>query len=109
MARGPIYDRSRGSTRAYRFADGQKLAIGAASVQSAAVDAIEVMLRASVRCFVKVGANPTAADAAGAIPLEAGESFHLQMTDDDGVPAPAMKVAVIQASGAGSLYILPVT
>ena len=94
-------DRPGQTTRAYGWAAGQKLAVGAASAQSAAVAAVEVMLIASARCFVKVGANPTAADAAGSIPLEAGERFHLQIATGD-------KIAAIQATAAGSLYILPV-
>jgi len=95
------YDKSKSSTRAYDWSIAQKVAFAGASAPSAAIDAVEVMLRPSARCFVAVGANPTAADAAGSIPLEAGESFHLQMTPGD-------KVAVIQSTGAGALYILPV-
>ncbi len=96
------YDKSKTSTRAYDWANGQKVAIGAAEADSAAIDAIEVMLRPDVRCFVTVGAgNPVAANAAGSIPIEAGESFHLQVNPGD-------KVSVIRASGDGSLYILPV-
>jgi hypothetical protein len=89
------------TTRAYDWPDGQRIAVGAASAQSAAIDASEVMLRPSGRCFVKVGANPTAANAAGSIPLEAGESFHLQLSPGD-------KVAAIRDTADSFLYILPV-
>lgn len=97
----PRYDKSNRSTRAYDWANGQRVAVGVGSTPSAAIDAIEVMLRPSVRCFVVVGQNPTAVNAAGAIPLEAGESFHLQLNASD-------KVAVIRDTADGFLYILPV-
>lgn len=95
------YDKSDRSTRAYDWGIGQKVAIGTASAQSASIDAVEVMLRPSSRCFIAVGANPAAANAAGSVPLEAGESFHLQLASGD-------KVAVIQDTAAGFLYIMPV-
>lgn len=59
------------------------------------------MVRPSSRCFIAVAPAPSAANAAGSIPLEAGESFHLQLNAGD-------KIAVIQDTAAGFLYILPV-
>jgi hypothetical protein len=85
-------------TRAY----GTPLArrsVGAASAQSGAVNATEVMLHASTRCFVATGVNPTAT--ADSIPLEAGEKFHMRITSGH-------LIAVIRESADGFLNIVPV-
>lgn len=70
------------TTRAYAYAAGQRLTTsGAGQVRSAALAAEEVLLHASGRGFFRVGDNTVAAGiAAGSIPLEAGEKFHLRIT-----------------------------
>jgi hypothetical protein len=84
---------------------GQRIVIGAASLQSAAIGVVgtnytnEVLLHASIKCYVKNGANPVV-DNTG-IPLEAGEKFHMQITPGD-------KIAVIQDAAGGFLNIVPV-
>lgn len=95
------YDQSRKSTRLYDWPNGQKMAVGATTAASAAIDAIEVMICASARCFVTAGATPEAADAADSIPLEVGEKLHIQIE-------PGWKVAAIRDVADGDLYLLPV-
>lgn len=70
------------TTRAYDWANGQRLTTAdAGAVRSTAIAAAEVLLHASGRGFVRVGDNTVvAAVAAGSIPLEAGEKFHLRLT-----------------------------
>ena len=81
----------------------QFLVVGAASVQSAAVQATtnRVVLSSTTGCWVALGSNPTAAAAAGSIYVPPN------------IPMPAIqvtpsvtKIAVIQASAAGSLSII---
>lgn len=74
-----------------------RVAVGAASAQSAALTAREVMLHASVRCFVKIAADPTAA-ATDSFPLEAGEKFTTKITSGH-------KVGVIRDFADGFLHI----
>lgn len=81
----------------------QVVAVGAASVQSAALQTTTalVVLTATTDCWVAVASNPTAAAAAGSffLPAKFPMSFSInkQLTT---------KIAVIQASAAGSLSIL---
>lgn len=90
------------TTRAYDYATGLSLAIGATSARSTAITATEVMLHASSRCFVRVGdSSVNAANGAGSFPLEAGEKFHLRITS-------GQRIAVIRDSADGALTILPV-
>jgi hypothetical protein len=80
----------------------QKLGIGASSTSSTAIPATEVLLHATVDCFFTVGSDPlTAANAAGSLPLLAGEKFTLRITS-------GQKVAVIRNVSSGDLFILPV-
>ena len=96
------YDKSRTSTRLYDWASGQKLTVTAASVRSTPIDSVEVMARPSVRGFLKVGDGTVeAANTAGSISLEAGESFHLQI-------AQGQCVAFIRDTADGVLFLLPV-
>ena len=74
-----------------------RLGVGAASAQSAAIAGSVVLLHASVKCYVIAGADPTAT-VTGAIPLEAGEKFHLAI--DSG-----QKIAAITDGGSGYLHI----
>ena len=96
------YDMSKTSTRAYETASGQKVAIGDAHTESDPIDAIEVMLRPTVDCFVTVGEDPEAsADNGASFPLWAGESFHLKISPGD-------RISVVRESLDGDLYIMPV-
>lgn len=77
----------------------QSIAIGAASVAGAAVGASTTLLQlcATIACFVAIGPTPTAA---------AGTSLYVPAN----VPVlvgcnPGDKVAVIQATAAGTLYV----
>lgn len=91
------------TTRAYDWANGQRIAVGVANAQSAALPAGEVMLATKERCFVTFdAADPVAAATAGSIPLEAGEKLHVQIPDGGG------KIGVIRDTADGYLYILPV-
>lgn len=77
----------------------QSLAIGASSAQSTAVASATavVQLIATVACFVKSGSSPTAV-ANTSTYLPANVPIMLGVNGGD-------KIAVIQASGAGVLYI----
>lgn len=89
-------------TRALDWANGQKIAIDATSGVSSAITATEVVLHATVDCFIKVGSGtPIAAAAAGSLPMLAGEKYTVRITSGD-------KVAVIRAVSSGDLFILPV-
>lgn len=85
-------------TRAY--ASGERVSVASASAQSSAITATEVLLHATVRCFVLAGANPTAANTTS-IPLEPGEKFHMRITSGH-------KIAVIRDTADGFLNINPV-
>ena len=78
-----------------------RLAVGAASAASAVLGVDEVCLHASVKCYVKNGADPTAVANGDSIPLEAGEKFHMQLAFAD-------KIAVIRDTADGFLHISPV-
>jgi hypothetical protein len=81
-------------------ASSQKVAIGAASAQSAAIDAPMARLVATSDCHVAIGLVPTAIADGSCIFLPAcvPEYFVLD---------PGNAVAVIQDSAAGILYITP--
>lgn len=78
----------------------QRVAVAAASAQSTAITATEVLLHASTKCYVLAGASPTAA-ATTSIPLEAGEKFHQRITSGH-------KIAVIRDALDGFLHIAAV-
>lgn len=82
-------------TRSYAAVE--RVAVSTSSAQSGAQTATEVLLIATQRCFVIAGSNPTAA-VASAIPMEAGEKFHMRITSGH-------KIAVIGESGGGYLYV----
>lgn len=86
-------------TRAY--GTGARVAVGSGSTQSSAITATEVLLHASVKCYVKAGSAPTAVANGDSIPLEAGEKFHMRITSGH-------KIAVIRDSADGYLHIVPV-
>jgi len=77
----------------------QSVAIGGSSTQSSAVadTTTAVLLTATVACFIAVGASPTAV---------ANTSMYLPANVPTYVGiAGGQKVAVIQASGGGTLYM----
>lgn len=86
-------------TRAYGTTE--RIAIGDETGQSSAIAATEVMIHASVRCFVKTGADPAAVSNGDSIPIEAGEKFHMRITSGH-------KVAVIRDTVDGYLHVTPV-
>lgn len=83
-------------TRAYGA--GQRVEFGATSAESTGLEASEVLLHASERCFIRVAA---AATASAGIPLEAGEKFHLRLTS-------GQQIHVIRDIADGFLNIVPV-
>jgi len=88
-------------TRAYA-APMTRVAVGSTSAYSEAVTATEVLLHASTRCFVQVvAASGTPTITTSAIPLEAGEKFHLRLTS-------GQRVGVIRDTADGFLNIIPV-
>lgn len=95
------YKAGSSGTRKYDYANGQRVVVGAASAQSTAITATEVLLHASTRCFVLSSADPTAVATGASIPLEAGEKFHLRIKSGD-------EIAVIQDTAGGFLHIIPV-
>lgn len=75
----------------------QSVAIGGTSAQSTAMDSDVVRVCSTVDCFIEIGANPTAvAGTSMFLPLGMPEYIHINRND---------KVAVIQATTGGSLYI----
>ncbi len=101
MAAGPYKSGSSG-TRSYNYAAGQRVAVATASAQSTAITANEVLLHASVKCYVCSGPNETAIATGTSIPLEAGEKFHLRIRSGE-------EIAVIRDASDGFLHIIPVT
>jgi hypothetical protein len=100
---------SRIGTRAYYWADAQRVAVGATSAQSSAIadrgvtrgaGSLEVLVHTTTDCYIIAGSDPTAT-ASNGIPLVAGEKFHLRINGGE-------KIAVIRASEDGFLHIVPV-
>jgi ABC-type transporter Mla subunit MlaD len=83
-------------TRAYA-APSARLAAGATDAATTGLAATEVLLHASTRCFVRAGAVATV----DAIPLEAGEKFHMRL-------ASGQQIHVIRDTVDGFLNIVPV-
>lgn len=82
----------------------ERVTVGAASAQTAVVFAPEttvIRLQADTDCFVLTGASPTAA-AATSMPLVAGQETFLRVLPTD-------KVAVIQKTAAGFLWVTQLT
>lgn len=83
------------------FSSGQRIAASTTSAQSAAISATLVAIRSVDTDFwVTVGANPTAAVGATSFPVAAGELLFLPIVS-------GQKLAVITASGAGNVSIMP--
>lgn len=96
-------------TREYNYAEGRRSAVGATASAFATIGTLnasrEVMINASVRCFIKWG---TAASTVPAIanvdllPVEPGGLFHTR------VPAGATHFSVIRDTADGFARIVPV-
>lgn len=86
----------RDSTRAYGTVE--RVAVSSTSAQTTtAITSTEVMLHASTKLYFVVGTNPTATATTG-IPLEAGEKFHVQVTN-------GQKIAFIRDSADGYVHV----
>jgi hypothetical protein len=72
--------------------------IGAASAASAAVGASVIRLVSTVDCYIAIGASPTATATSMFLPAKEPEYF---------VVDPTNEVAVLQVTGAGTLFITP--
>src|SRR6218665_1306963 len=66
-------------TRAYNYAGIQRVSVASAAADSSAITGTEVMVYASVKCYILPGASGNATVSNG-IPVEAGEKFHFRIT-----------------------------
>lgn len=87
-------------TRSYNYGAIQRLNVAAVAADSAAIAATEVMVHASVKCYILPGATGTAT-ASNGIPIEAGEKFHFRITSGH-------KISVIRDTADGFITIVPV-
>jgi hypothetical protein len=78
--------------------DSETVAIGAVSAQSNAFECGLIRVISSVDCFLYFGANPTSTS--GEMLLKAGAAEYFAVV-------PGEKLAVLQSSGGGTLYITP--
>lgn len=85
-------------TRSYNYTGIQRIPVAASAANSDAIAATEVMLYSNVKCYFRIGGTATATTA---IPLEAGEKFHIRI-------ATGSLISVIRDSSDGFLYIIPV-
>jgi hypothetical protein len=92
---------NRVGTRAYGAV--QRIAAGAATTLSTAITATEVLLHASTKQYVLAvsGTGSPTVTAETAIPLEAGEKFHMRITS-------GQRIATIRDNTDGFLHIAPV-
>lgn len=89
----------RDSTRAYGTVE--RVTVSGTSTQTAtAITSTEVLIHASTKLYFLVGSNPTVT-ATNGIPLEAGEKFHVQVTN-------GQKIAFIQDSAGGYAHVAQV-
>lgn len=86
-------------TRAYGTVE--RVTVGAAAAQSAAITATEILLHASTKCYILAGAGTPTPTSSTGIPLEAGEKFHMRITSGH-------KIGVIRDAADGFLHIAPV-
>lgn len=90
------------TTRQFDFSSGQAIAIGATSARSTAIPFEEVLVTASIACYISVGGSTvTAANNGNSMALAANEKIFLRIPMNS-------YIAVLQASAAGTLRILPV-
>lgn len=92
------------TSRVPLWATGQHVAIGATSAKTAAITGTEALITVSTDCFISIGTQSTvtATAGAGSMFLAKGGPYLFQITSGQGV-------AVIQASAAGTMSVLPVT
>lgn len=96
-------------TREYNYAAGTRTAVATAASANIAIGTLnaarEVMINASVRCFVKFGASnmtaPAVADA-NLLPVEPGALFHTR------IPAGATHYSVIRDTTDGFIRVISV-
>lgn len=88
-------------TRFYNYSGIQRIAVSATAADSDSIEAAEVMVHASVKCYILPGASGTATSS-NAIPVEAGEKFHFRITSGH-------KISVIRDTADGFITIVPVT
>lgn len=81
--------------------NGLKLAYTGTAAQSAAISSTAVLLCADTTCFVKMGDNPTASDAATSVRLPFDQWVML------GIEA-GQKISAIRDTADGNLYIIPI-
>ena len=74
------------------------VSIGATSAVSATVGSSVIRLVSTVACYVAIGASPTATSSSMYLPANMPEYFVVDPTD---------QVAVLEVSGAGTLFIVP--
>lgn len=86
----PVSDVRAASTRAYRWGTGAVVAISGTSTDAAAFSDLgtvgdnEVMLEATVECYVAIGTSAiAAASSSSPLHLSAGERWHLRLEPDD--------------------------
>lgn len=83
--------------QAMHFGKSQSISFDGTSAQSSGITSHLVRVVATQDCFLAVGANPTASSSGVFLPASAIEYF--------GVDTDGWKIAVIQSSQAGTLYI----
>ena len=81
------------------YANGQKVSFTAAA-GSAVINSPLVRLISTQDCFYTVGDDPTAADAAGSVPLPQMQNWAETVT-------PGQKISVISNGVDGDLFIIP--
>lgn len=87
-------------TRAYNYASIERVSVAAVAADSGPITGTEVMVHASVKCYILPGSTGTAT-ASNGIPIEAGEKFHFRITSGN-------KISVIRDSADGFITIVPV-
>lgn len=85
----------------YDVANAARIAISSSSVQSSALTGGSYLLANSQACYLAIGSNPTAANAAAALPLFGPCLFTLNVPDQE-------KIAVIRDTTDGYLWIIPI-
>jgi len=82
------------------YANGQKVAFTAIAAASAVINSPLVRLISTQDCFYTVGDNPTAANAAGSMPLPQMQNWAETITT-------GQKISVISNGVDGDLFIIP--
>ena len=82
------------------YANGQKVSFTDSAAQSVVINSPLVRLISTQDCFYTVGDNPTAANAAGSVPLPQMQNWAETIT-------PGQKISVISNGVDGELFIIP--